>query len=139
MPTTRSIHDSAVDIVGYEDWRLGPSFVMRGTPESLSIYEDSTLQGMDIGCHGERFESTMSLTLTVMLIAFESHCLSLSVYLFFQSSSCATPLLSKLGKLHAIRVNLRRRVTHKRELNFSFGIVIVEEIVALRHAIWNGA
>ena len=30
-----SIHDGAVDTVEYGDRRLGPSFVMRVTPESL--------------------------------------------------------------------------------------------------------
>ena len=63
-----------------------------------------------------------------MSFASDSHCPCLSVYLGFQLSSCAAPLLSKLGELHAIRVDLRRRITHKRDLNFSFGIVIVEEM-----------
>ena len=87
VPTAHPIHDGAVDIVGYEDRRLGSSFVMRVTPESLSIYEDSALQGMDIGCHGESFEPAMPLILTGMLSASESHCLSLSVYLFFNYSA----------------------------------------------------
>ena len=57
-----------------------------------------------------------------MSFASDSHCLCLSLYLGFQLSSCAAPLLSKLGELHAIRVDLRRRIIHK------FGIVIVEEM-----------
>lgn len=73
----------AVDIVRYGDRGLGSSFVMRVTPESLPIYNDLTLQGTDIGYHGRSFESTMPLILTGMLFASESHCLSLSMYLFF--------------------------------------------------------
>ena len=35
MPKARSIHDGAVDVVGYGDRRLGSSIIMRVTPESL--------------------------------------------------------------------------------------------------------